>query len=529
MRLSFAALCVAALVAGCSKPKEIRSKQELRLNIHSEPPTLDPRKGTDTTSIAVVNMCFEGLAKPGIYGEPTLALATSVVASEDQTKYTFTLRPAKWSDGTPLTAYNFEESWKTILDPAFPCQFASDLYALKNGKAAKEKKCPLSDVGVEAIDSQTLVVHLEHPTPYFLELAASHSFLPAPSHITASHPDWAENAGEHFVCNGPFKLTSWKHYNEIIVEKNLHYWDAQQVKLDQIHLSIIQDENTELSMFENDELDWAGHPLSALPSDAIQTLARKYALHTKPIAGTYYYIFNVKVPPFNNANVRRAFSLAIDRKSIVENITQNKQQVATGIVPPLLWKEVAPIYFKDNDLQEAKRLFALGMEELGMSVDDFPSITLSYNTTEAHHKIAQAIQEQWFDAFGVRVHLANKEWKVFLSELQKHQFQIARLGGIASISDPIDFLQNYKTISRVNYPQWSNPKFTALLEEAERTSEQKKRLSLLREAEALFISEMPIAPIYYYTSSYLKKPYVKGITVSELGDIDFKSAYLEHE
>jgi oligopeptide transport system substrate-binding protein len=522
-------LSLIALLGACGSPASDRTKQTLRLNIHSEPPSLDPRKATDTTSISVINMCFEGLTKPGQYGEPVLAIAERVEISPDMKTYTFFLREAKWSDGKLVTAYDFEETWKTILDPAFPSQIAGDLYILKNGQAAKEKRASIDEVGVRALDEQTLVVELAHSTPYFLELAASHSFLAVPSHIVEERPDWADRASESFIGNGPFSLKEWRHYNEIVVEKNEHYWDKKQVKLDRIHVAIIEDENTELSMFENNELDWAGHPLSALPTDAIPALAKKYPLNTHPIAATYYYVFNTKVAPFNNVNIRRAFALAINRKEIVQNITQGDQIPATGIVPPIMWKIESP-YFHDADMDEARSLFQLGLRELGITAQELPPITLSYNTTEAHHKIAQAIQGQWLKAFGIQVRLENKEWKVFLSELHKHQFQVARLGGVASFNDPSTFLDTYKnSLAAGNHSQWSDPAFTQLLEQAEQSIDQEERFKLLKKAEGILIDQMPIAPIYFYTNSYLKKPYVKGVTLSDLGDMDLKEAYLDKE
>jgi oligopeptide transport system substrate-binding protein len=247
------------------------------------------------------------------------------------------------------------------------------------------------------------------------------------------------------------------------------------------------------------------------------------------MSGTYYYIFNTQSPPFNNVPLRRAFALAINRKEIVDNITQGEQLPATGLVPPTMWKEQID-YFQDADVKEARACFAHALKEMGITAAELPTLTLSYNTMSSHHKIAQAIQEQWFQAFGIRVKLENKEWKVFLSELSHGQFQIARLGGVANINDPTEFLDVYRYAnSSNNRARWHNEKFTQLLERAETISDAKERLEILREAEQILIDEMPLAPIYYYKGIYLKKPYVKGVYLSEISDIDFKSAYLEKE
>ncbi|NGX39954.1 MAG: Oligopeptide-binding protein OppA [Chlamydiae bacterium] len=523
-------LFLSLFLGGCQK--KIRpideNKQILRLNIHTEPPTMDTRKATDTSSIAIINMCFEGLMKRGKDGEIHPAVAHKVEISNNNTLYTFHLRPSTWWDGKPLTAHDFAKTWRTILDPAFPSGFANDLYVIKNGLAVKNGELPMDALGIKVIDNNTLQVQLERPIPYFLDLIASHCFYAVPQHITEHFPHWANQAGHLFVGNGPYKLIKWKHHNCIVLEKNQEYWDQELVILDKIHMSIVEDETTELNMFEAEELDWAGGPLSTLPTDALQSLAKQKRLETYPVAGTYYYIFNVNRPPFDNIHMRRAFALAIDRQIIIDNITQSDQAPATGFIPPAIW-EVKP-HFKDHDVEESRRLFDLGLVETGYTRKTLPTITLIYNSSSAHHKIAQAIQEQWFRAFGLRVRLANKDWKVFLDELSHKQFQIARMGGVAGFKDPLTFFDLYKyPTSSNNYSGWSNPAFTELIEKAEVTIDPKEREGYLRKAEDLFIAEMPIAPIYYYTGTFTKKKYVKGIHISDLQEADFKYAFLESQ
>ena len=175
--------------------------QEIRLNLHGEPPTLDPRKATDTVSIPVVKLCFEGLTRIDPNGQPIPAAAEKIEVSSDQKRYTFTLRDALWSDGTPVTAYDFEKTWKTVLDPTFPCETAIDLYIIKNAKAAKNQRCSLDEVGIKALDDKTLQVDLEHPVPYFLSALSTHNFFATPSHIISAYPDWTHG---HYVSNGTF-------------------------------------------------------------------------------------------------------------------------------------------------------------------------------------------------------------------------------------------------------------------------------------------------------------------------------------
>ena len=229
-------LSLSLLLAGCGQKDKIYRPltQELRLNLHTEPPSIDPRKATDVGSISVLKMCFEGLTRIDPNGQPILAAAEKMEISDDQTHYIFTLKEATWSDGRPVTAYDFETTWKTILDPGFPCEFAIDLYLLKNGRAAKSKRCSSDEIGVKALDAKTLQVDLEHPVPYFLAALATHAFFPTPNHITSVYPQWTEN---HYVGNGSFVLKEWRHHDSMLIEKNPHYWDRDSVKLERIFLT----------------------------------------------------------------------------------------------------------------------------------------------------------------------------------------------------------------------------------------------------------------------------------------------------
>ena len=524
-RFLLACTLTAGAVLSCSPPSSGSKTQEIRLNIHTDPPSLDPRKPSDTTSSTVIRMCFDGLMRRDKEGKPSFGVAKSVEISDEGLTYTFTLRESVWSDGTAVTAKDFETTWKTILSPEFPSEFANELYILKNGKKAKEKALSLDEVGVKAISDYVLQVDLEYPVPYFLDMLMTHSFFPVPSHI--NDPKWGQNGGDLYVCNGPYQLAEWKHYNSMTLLKNPTYWDSEAVVLEKIDLYMIEDEMTELSMYENGDLEWIGSPLSSIPADALSSLSKEKDYHHYPIAGTYYYIFNTEVFPFTNKHIRRAFALSIHRQEIVENIVQGGQTVATSLVPPSMWNE-KNTYFSDGDLSSAKTEFEIGLKELGITADELPTIKLSYNTNSGHHKIAQAIKEQWSTALGIRVDLENMEWKVFLDSVNNHKFQIARMGGIASYNDPIAILKDYQYAdSRMNQCQWSNQKFAELIDLSDHTHNPEKRMEILSEAEAILMEEMPLAPIYFYTGNYMKKPYVKSVAISNLSEIDLKYTYLD--
>jgi oligopeptide transport system substrate-binding protein len=294
------------------------------------------------------------------------------------------------------------------------------------------------------------------------------------------------------------------------------------VNLTKVEFTMIEDENTELSMFENGELDWAGAPMSQLPTDAIPALADSGRMKTMPIAGTYWYKFNTEQAPFNNVKIRKAFAYAIDRQSLIDNLLQAGQIPATGAVPPsMVLNEKG--YFKDNDVETAKKLLEEGMKEEGLT--SLPEITLSYNTSEAHKKIAEAIQDQWKQNLGVDVTLENKEWQVFIEDLHQGNYQIGRMGWLGDFNDPINFLELYKDKKGGNNDtNWENPQFKELLNQSALEKDPQKRKEILAQAEQILMDEMPIMPIYFYTNSWVQSEKVTGVVVDGLGNIDLKNA-----
>lgn len=530
MTREIALLSILFLAGACSKSSDPEdgfsaNAKVVRLNISVEPPSLDPRIAVDTTSSTIIGMLFEGLTRLSPRHNVELAMAKRVDLSPDRRTYTFTLRDARWTNGDPVTAHDFLQTWKQILDPKFPSNYAYQFHVIKNAQEIIEGELPLDALGVRALDARTLEVTLEHPTPYFLELLAHHVFAPINQRAAAENPKWALEEGEHFVSNGPFTLVSWNHHDELIVRKNPNYWDADRVHLDGIHISMVEDSATELAMFDQGELDWAGQPLSlGLPVEAIPALKQQGRLHTQPIAGVYFYMFNTEKVPFNNAKVRRAFAYAMGRERIVRNITQAEQTPAMGLVPPTMPFEQRP-FFRDDDRAHARRLFREGLAELGLQADELPTITLSYNMGDHHLKIAQAIQQQWLETLGVRVGLAASEWKVYLSTLHQKDFMIGRLGWLADFNDPINFLEIFKhRESGNNSTLWENEDYIALLDRAAETRDNRKRHELLVKAERILMHEMPVAPIFFLTNSHVRNPKLHDVFLSPLGSVDFKWA-----
>lgn len=529
--VSLLALCF--VVTSCQKKESdsIRS-QVLRTNIYTEPPSLDPRKASDSTSANVLIALFEGLTRIGFDHSPQPALAEKIEISEDQLTYTFTLREAYWSNGDPVTSSDFLYSWKSNLEPTFPSTFAYKLFVIKNARQIKEGSLSEESLGAIAPDARTLIVTLEHPTPYFLELTAFPTFFPIHEKTAKTNPLWADEATSDFVSNGPFYITFWNHNCELYLKKNGFYWDRNSVSLLGLQFYMIDDVMTEYYMFESNEVDWAGSPISNLPLEIIPMLVEQKKAVSYPAAATYFYKLNTERFPFNNKNIRKAFGYAICRQDIVDHIAQAGQTAAFGLVPPMPGWEGSVCIFPDGDRKQALHYLNLGLQELGITKEEIPPIKLTYNSNREHQKIAQAIQQQWQEGLGITVELENFDWKVFLGKVNSQDYQIARSSWIIDFIDPVSFLEPYYSKNASTYAGcnnetgWEHPYYRSLLDEAERTLDKEKRFQLLRQAEIFLIEEMPLIPIYHIVFAYLKKPYVHNVYISPMGMLDFKWAQL---
>lgn len=511
------------LLAGCAKtghPME-KKEQNLRINFQTEPASLDPRIGNNIRACQVHFMLFEGLVRlnPDMTLSP--AQAKSWEISSDESVYTFHLDEANWSNGKPVTAFDFERSWKSMLDPDFPCPDAYLLYCIKNGRLAKQGELPLSEVGIRAIDEKTLVVELELPTPHFLQIVASSVLLPVNMDIEEIDPNWAVSI-HNFVCNGPFQLKEWRINDEMIFEKNPWFRNAQEVKLNRVFINIIDREMIALHMYASGYFDLIGAPLSFFPTVFHQELDKKNLLTFFPVAMSKFLAFNTEVFPFNNANIRRAFSYAINRKAIVEYITQLQEEPALNVVPPVLLSEEAPSLFVDADVEKAKECLRLGLEELKMTQEDLKNISFMYIPNETNHLITQHLQDEWFKVFGFKINLENVDFKTLHERSSKGNYEIGLFSWIADYADPMNILERfYDKKSHRNYSKWSHSGFNEILRDVLQTPSSKERFAKMKEAEKILIDEMPVTCLFHGNYAFLIQPHVKGFGISPLGQIYF--------
>ncbi|MCV2521282.1 peptide ABC transporter substrate-binding protein [Bacillus velezensis] len=512
--------------------KDTKGQTTLNINIKTEPFSLHPGLANDSVSGGVIRQTFEGLTRVNSKGEPEEGMASKIETSKDGKTYTFTIRDgAKWSNGDPVTAQDFEYAWKWALDPNNESQYAYQLYYIKGAEAANTGKGKIDDVGVKAVNDKTLKVELNNPTPYFTQLTSFYTYMPVNKKIAEKHKNWNTNAGENYVSNGPFKMTAWKHSGSITLEKNDQYWDKDAVKLKKINMVMINNNNTELKKFQAGELDWAGMPLGQLPTESLPTLKKDGSLHVEPIAGVYWYKFNTEAKPLNNVNIRKALAYAIDRSSIVKNVTQGEQIPAMAAVPPSMkgFKDNTKGYFKDNDVKSAKEFLNKGLKELGVkNASDLPAIKLSYNRDDAHAKMAQAVQEMWKKNLGVKVELDNSEWNVYIDKLHSQDYQIARMGWLADFNDAINFLEMFRDKEGGNNDTgWEDPEFKKLLNQSQLETDPDKRIEELKKAEKIFIDAMPVVPVYFYTDPWVQDKNLKNVILTGTGEVYFRNASFE--
>ncbi len=486
-----------------------KSSQALRLNLVDDPVSLDPRVVRSLKDLTVVKQLFDGLMRMDANGEPQGAIAERFEISDDLLKYTFHLRESQWTNGAHLTAHDFVYAWKSALDPEFCSDYSYMLYPIKNAKAAREGMCSTDEVGVTALNARTLVVELEAPTPYFLELTAFPTYFPV-------------KQCEKFVCNGPFKVKKWTPQSEMLLVKNSRYWDANNVHLSGLSFTIIDDSNTESLLFEKNELDWLGQPTS---HDIALALISRMKHDSYPVAGTFWFKFNTEKTPFDQPKLRRAFSYAINRKEIIEHILQGNQALATGPLPPSMQLQEAP-YFEDGNTRLAKKLFEEVLAENGWTRDTLPKIVLNYTPSTRITNIAQLVQDQWKKSFNIDVALEAVEIHCYRRNIREGLYQVGSGEWIADFNDPLAFLELFDE-NGISDTGWCNETFSKLLSESLTECDRVKRNEILQKAEKILVDEMPIAPIYHYAFDYVKKGYVKDVVLSPLGIADFKYATIE--
>lgn len=483
---------------------------------------MDPRKSGDFTSATMISLVFEGLTRCLPDGTSEPALAERIDVSEDLLTYTFHMRESFWTDGKPVTAYDFEKTWKQALDPEFPSVCAYLFYPIKNAENAVHQTVSLDEVGIEALDPLTLKVTLERPTPYFISLTAFPSFLPVPQHRLAEM-DGIINSNR--VVNGPFSIGKVTPHALIVLEKNKNYWNPSEQKLNEIQISIIGSESTAYSMFEKGELDWLGGILAPISPDALaSTEVQEKAIYS-PMSASTFFCFNVGAAPFSNKNIRKAFSLAVDRDEIAREILPNSQVPASRCLPPTLCdgenRDILPHY----DPAAAQAYFHLGVQELGKPVEQ---VVLHFRGGVVDRNIAQVVQRKWEEVLGIEVQLVQTDFKTHKDFLHSRKYSVALANWVAQYHDPANILERFKNPSNAkNYSGWENLEFSSLIEEVQDELNPEIRTALIHRAEDLLAEDLPILPIYHWSSPSLCASRLHNVQTTPSGGVLFERSWVD--
>ena len=506
---------LASALVGCKDSADVPAanlepRQVFRKSIGAEPESLDPHRAEGVTASEVLRDLFEGLTTETADGVIRPGAADSWVISRDSRTYTFHIRPgARWSNGDPVTAQDFEFSFRRSVDPATLSTYSTVLYPIENAEEVIDGRLPPEALGVRALDGSTLEIRLKDSTPYLLGLLAHSTCYPV-------HPSSVRRYGMRFakpgtlIGNGAYRLAEWIVQSHMRLVRNEYYWDNARTRISEIWLYPLENADSEFKRYRAGELDYT----SSVPLRQLPWLRENFSqdLRLSPYLGSYFYDFNLTKPPFkDNPTLRRALSLAIDRDVLTKKVTAAGEISSYGWIPPAAnYQGYRPPWGDWSQQQrnaEARRLYA----ESGYSADQPLEIEILYNTDQNNQRLAAAIASMWKTVLGVEATLVNQEWKVFLDTRHaKRITQVVRGGWIGDYNDAYSFAQTMHSKSGENNPGYNNPEYDRLLALASREADPGRREALLLAAEKVFIDDMPIMPIYFYVSHHLIRPWIGG-------------------
>lgn len=492
---------------------------EINVHVGPEPNSIDPQINQAVDGGILIIHGFEGLMKYSESGEYVEGQAESYTVSDDGLVYTFTIRDdAKWSDGQTVTAEDFVYTWQRLVDPATASNYNYMLNMVVNAEDITQGNMQPSELGVKALDEKTLEVTLNAPCAYFLEVCAFPSTYPVRKDIIEEFGDSWATSPEHYVGNGAYVLSNWDHQSKMTYVKNENYYDYTNLGPDTINFTLIEDWNAVLSAFKNGDILFGDE----LPSEEIPAMQGN-GLQIIPQLGVYFLCLNVEKEELKDVNVRKALSLAIDRKYIAETVKQDGSIPADTYVPEGLkdadggmFREKAEKWWDnetyDANVEEAKQLLADAGYPNG---EGFPQIEIMINP--GHESIAEAVQNMWQEKLGITATIASNDWNVFIETRDNGEYTVARHGWVADYNDPITFLDMWVTGGGNNDANYSNPEYDQLIKDVMASNDNEERFAKMHEAESILAQDMPVIPLYYYADTYLLSDSLQGMYLNSLG------------
>ncbi|WP_072568583.1 peptide ABC transporter substrate-binding protein [Enterobacter sp. SA187] len=514
---SFSSLSVAAEVpAGAVLAK----KQVLVRHIKDEPASLDPAKAVGLPEIQVIRDLFEGLVNQNEKGELVPGVATKW-QSNDNRVWTFTLRDdAKWSDGTPVTAQDFVYSWQRLVDPKTTSPFAwfAALAGVSNAQNIIDGKATPDKLGVTAVDPHTLRVQLDKPLPWFANLTASFAFYPVQKANVEQGAEWTKPG--KLIGNGAYVLKDRVVNEKLVAVPNVNYWDNARTVIQQVTFVPINQESAATKRYLADDIDIT----ESFPKNLYQKLMKDIPgqVYTPPQLGTYYYAFNTQKGPTADPRVRLALSLTIDRQLMADKVLGTGEKPAWHFTPDVTAGfKASPSPFASMSQEERNAQAKTLLQAAGYGPQRPLDLTLLYNTSETHQKIAIAVASMWKKNLGVDVKLQNQEWKTYIDSRNTGNFDVIRASWVGDYNEPSTFLSLLASSHSGNISRFNDPAYDKVLNQAAQETTAEARNADYNEAEKIIAEKAPIAPIYQYSNGRLIKPWLKGYPINNPEDVAY--------
>ena len=517
----------------CSKKNSYNEERGIIVNLSVEPKTIDPSLNAQIYGVIYISHMFEGLTVRDKNNQIVPGVAESWDISSDGKVYTFFLRTnSTWSDGKPVVAEDFVYSWRRQVDPKVASEYSYQHEPVKNAMAITRGELPVDALGVKAVDEHTLVVELEAPTAYFLEVIAFPTFAPLREDIIEKYGDSWTLSPETYIGNGPYVMAERNIDENIIIVKNDNYWNADEIVAKKITFMFMQNGTAAVAGIKDGSLHMAYEP----PQQDIPSLLEEGLIQIKPLIATYYYPINVTNEYLKDPRVRHALSLAIDRNYIVEQVTKGGQKPAGGWVPYAVNDLNGDFRINGGDLYDiSKDGYSQNVEKAKQHLAEagYPNgegfTVIEFKTDPGNHvEIFEAVQQMWKEHLNIDSTITQIDNALLGQTLLEKKFMIGRLYWSADYSDPMSMMSLFTSYNTQNNGGYSNQRYDELIGKAMSTDDNAVRMEAMHEAERILIEEdMGAIPIYFFTEPLLVTPKLKDVVYNPLGFHKFFYAYLE--